>query len=621
MNALAWAGVLGLWLGLAWLEWRRTDRARRAVRLVTVTLAVVALAGLGGRSRESSGSRATEAVLWTAQAADAVDGAATGRRFALPDAKGAPADAVVVPGLAYLRRAFPEITALEIRGDGVAPDEVAAFAGLRVRFRAGMIAAGFTSVDAPTEVAPGEGVRVRGRVSGLVAGKSVVVTLEGPDGAVLTNALTVRVGGEADFDLVAPPAPAVGRFEWRLRLVAAEAPERILEQESLGMAVVAPVLPRVLLLESAPRMDTARLRAWFVAMGGRFMSRTLVSKDRYRFAGSAGEVGEFGALDEKIITGYDVVLTDGATLAALSEAERQLVREAVTEKGLGVGLLADDAVLTAAQGGAGATTDNFFLPWRVAAVGDGDAASAGRRVRLQGPGGSLLPVEPVAVGAFEIKTSPEQRVWLRDGQARTLAAAVRRGRGWVALSLVTDTWRWRQGERPAAFAEYWSWWLRELAPAETAKGHWSVATAWPRVDHAVRLRWTAGKTEGVPAPATVKAEGDAKESRVALAQDRIEPARWAGDFWPRRVGWHRVTGEAGEGLDFWVNANEAWPGVRAQMKRAATARIAAESGLRPAEQADERERERVIVPEWLWLTAFVGSAGYLWLEGRQRRRS
>ncbi|MBC7369192.1 MAG: hypothetical protein H7343_20690, partial [Undibacterium sp.] len=371
MSALAWAGVLGLWLGLAWLEWRRVERARLGVRLGAVTLAVAALAGLGGRSRLGEAAGGAEAVLWTAQAAGAVDsaadGASGGRRFALPDAKGAPADAVVVPDPAYLRRTFPEIAMLEIRGDGVAPDEVAALAGLRVGFRAGAIAVGFTSVDAPKEIAPGENVRVRGRVSGLVVGKRVVVTLEGPDGAVLTNALTVGAGGEADFDFVAAPAPAVGRFEWRLRLATAEAPERILEQESLGVAVVAPVLPRVLLLERAPRMDTARLRAWFASMGGRFTSRTLVSRDRYRFAGSAGDVGEFGPLDAKLLAGYDVVLTEGATLVALSDAERKLVREAVTEKGLGVGLLADDAVLTAAQGGAGATTDNFFLPWRVAA--------------------------------------------------------------------------------------------------------------------------------------------------------------------------------------------------------------------------------------------------------------
>ena len=324
-------------------------------------------------------------------------------------------------------------------------------------------------------------------------------------------------------------------------------------------------------------------------------------------------------MDAALLANYDVVLVDGATLTGLSEAERKNLQTAVEEKGLGVSVLADDGLLTAAQGGAGATADDFFRPWRVASVGEGDAADNGRRVRLQGLPGVTLPAEPVAVAAFEIKPGAGQTVWLRDGQARTLAAAVRRGKGVVALSLVRDTWQWRQGERPAAFAEYWSWWLHEVAPAETAKGRWSVATPWSRVDQAMRLRWL-GKVEGLSAPAMVKAEGDVTASRVALAQDRLEPARWTGDFWPQRAGWHRVTGEAGVALDFWVNAAEAWPRVRAQMKRDATVRAAAESDLRPAAQSNERRTKRTMVPEWLWLTVFVVSAGYLWLESRQQRR-
>ena len=625
MSALGWGGVFVLWLGLAGLEWRRTDRARRGRRLVAVTLAVGALAVMVGRSGERSAAGGAEAVLWTAQAAGAAEGAATARQFALPDAKGAPADATVVPDVAYLRRTFPEITTLEIRGDGVAPDEAAELAGLRVRFRPAGTARGFVAVDAPTTVTPGESVRVRGRVAGLAAGGSAVVTLAAPDGAVQTATVGAGAEGFADFNLVAPPAPAAGRFEWRLSYAAAAAPERILEQEILGVAAVAPELPRVLLLESAPRLDTARLRAWFAAMGGRMTSRTQVSRERYRFAASAGAAGEWAALDEKILADYDVVLTDGATLAALGAAERMSLREAVTTRGVGVGLLADDAVLAAGRGGAGATTDDFFGPWNLAASGADALAEAGRRVRLRGPEGSVLPAEPVAVSAAEIKVGAEQTVWLRDGQARTVAAAVRRGRGRVALSLVTDTWRWRQGERPAAFAEYWSWWLRELAPAAADAGRWAVESAWPRVDRAVRLRWT-GPAEGGRTPAAVRAEGERVESRVALAQDRAEPARWTGEFWPRRAGWHRVTGASGAEFDFWVNAAEAWPGLWTQAKRDATARVAAASeavaGTGGAAM-DTRARAGGVFGEKgaavVAFVVFVASAGYLWWEGRRRR--
>lgn len=618
MSILAWVSAVLLWVGLLWLEWRRVDRAHRVARLGATTLAVVALAGLGTAWLETEKRAGVkEAVLWTAQSQGGVKTKSERiLRFALPDAKGAPTDAVIVPDLAYLRRTWPGITELEIRGDGVEAEDVRLLAGLRVQFRPTGAHTGFIAIDAPTQMALGEKLHVRGRVGGVASGKSVVVTLEAPDGALLASPLVASARGEVDFNFVAASAPATGRFVWNLRLAASEAPERVLAQEKLGVAVEAPLLPRVLVLESAPRLDTARLRTWFAEKGGRLVSRTLISRDRYRFGGSGGGVSEFGALDEKLLAGYDVVLTDGATLVGLSEAERKVLRDAVNEQGLGVGLLADDALLTAAQGGAGVNTDNFFLPWRAVVVGEGGAADNGRRVRLQGPPGSVLPVEPVGVAAFEIKTGADQVAWVRDGQARTVAGAVRRGRGWVALTLVRDTWRWRQGERPAAFAEYWSWWLRALAPAD-ANGHWALATTLPRVDQRVRLRWSE-KGEAMFASGVVRAGGDGGESSLALAQDRLESTRWTGDFWPHRAGWHRVTSADGTVLDFWVDAAETWPGVRAQMKRDATARVAGESGLRLAAQV-EKKNGWAAVSEWLWLTVFVGSAGYLWLEGRRRR--
>ena len=615
MSMLMSASAALLWAGLMWLEWRRVDRRHRVARLSAMTLAVAALAGMGLNMGGTPVARA-EAVLWTAQAAGGVDVMSEKvLRFALPDAKGAPADAVVVPDLAYVRRTWPGITELEIRGDGVEAEDAPLLTGLRVQFQPTGTRLGFVAMDAPTQMALGEKLHVRGRV-GIATGKSAVVTLEGPDGAFFVSTLVASASGAVDFDFVAPSAPSAGRFVWHLRLAEGDAPERVLAQENLGVAVVAPMLPRVLVLENAPRMDTARLRAWLAEKGGRVVSRTLISRDRYRFGGSGGDVSEFGALDERLLAGYDVVVADGAALAALREPERMVLRNAVSERGLGVGLLADDALLTAAQGSAGANADGFFLPWRVAAVGEGEAADNGRRVRLQGPPGSTLPAEPAVVAAFEIKAAADQVAWLRDGQTRTVASAIRRGLGWVAMTLVRDTWQWRQGERPAAFAEYWSWWLQALAPADT-KGRWSLATTLPRVDQRVSLRWS-GKGEAKSVSGAVKADGAAGESGLALAQDRIEPTHWTGDFWPHQAGWHRVTSPDGNVLDFWVNSADAWPYVRAQMKRDATARAVAES-LAVAPPL-ENAQGRAMPPAWVWLTLLVVGAGYLWLEGRQRRR-
>lgn len=607
--------------GLVALEWRRAERARRWARVVAATLAVAAMVALRWMAVSRSDGE-TRAVLWTESAAAGGEVAAGVRVFALPGATAAPKEAMVIPDVGYLRRTWPEIVELEIRGDGLEREAWAGLAGVKVNFKGAARGGGelrVTAIEAPTRVAPGEAWTLRGRVSGVAAGKGVVVTLEQPDGAVLARTWTAAKDGVVEFEMPVAGAPTVGRFVWHLRLAAGEAPEKFLADEVIGVAVAAPELARVLVLEGAPRLDTARLRAWFAGLSGKLTSRTLISTERYRFAGSGSEVAEFKTVDAALLAGYDVVMADGAAWGALAGAEKLAVRDAVASQGLGVVFLADDALVATVRAGEGAQRDEFFLPWRVRPVGEGEAANGARRVRLQGPPGGVVPAEPVAVAPWEIVSAAGQAAWLRDGQQRILAAAVARGRGQVALSLVQDTWRWRQGERPAAFADYWGWLFGQVArPAEAdARGRWALITDLPTVDRRVRLRWT-GRAEAMPAPAVVRAEGDTAETTLALAQDRLESARWAGDFWPRRAGWHRVKGAGGTELDFWVNAADAWPGVRAQAKRDATAWVAAESAAREAGLAASEKAGRSGT-EWVALAVFLGSAGYLWWEGRQRR--
>lgn len=619
--SVAW-GIFALVIGagLVALEWWRAERARRWARVVAAALAVGALVVLRWMAEPRS-SEATRAVLWTESAAVAGGEVAVGvRQFTLPGETGAPKEAAVIPDVGYLRRTWPEISELEIRGDGLEREELQGLAGVKVYFVDTGGAGGgprFMAMDAPTRVAPGESWTLRGRVSGVAAGKGVVVTLEQPDGAVLARTWTATKYGVVEFEVPVAGAPTVGRFLWHLRLAAVEAPEKFLADEVIGVAVAAPELARVLVLEGAPRLDTARLRAWFAGLRGKLTSRTLISTERYLFAGSGSEVVEFKAIDAALLAGYDVVVADGAAWGALAETERVALREAVATQALGVVLLADDALVAAVRVGEGAQRDEFFLPWHVRPVGEGDAANGARRVRLQGPSGGVVPAEPVAVAPFEIALGSGQTAWLRDGQQRVVAAAVARGRGQVALALVQDTWRWRQGERPAAFADYWGWVFAQVArPAEAdGRGRWALITEPPTVDRRMRLRWT-GRAEAMAPPAKVRAEGDAVETTLALAQDRLESARWAGDFWPQRAGWHRVTGAGGAELDFWVGGAGAWPGVRAQAKRDATAWVAAESATRGLAVASVGTRRSAAA--WVALVMFLGCAGYLWWEGRQR---
>ena len=351
-------------------EWRRPDARRRSLRLGATVGTVAALALWALRPAWYDGGLETPAgemtaALWTgsAQAVPAPGEVEPRYRFALPDAN-VPADAgaTVLPDAATLRRHFPEVGRLRILGDGLEPADLPPLAGLRVEFAPGPRSVAVASdpsvvsLRCPRVLALGETLVVEGRAGGLPTGQTTPLILEAPDGTV-TEAVSgpADANGEAAFAVHAPSPAAVGKALFQLHV------NGISTNATLGVEVRAPILPRVLVLESAPRFDTTALRRWYEAAGGNLRARVRLGQDRYRFFAADGAApAEFNALDAPLLAGFDLLLADGRALASLAAPEREILRAAVLDTGLGVLALADDAVLPPA---AVAPDRAWILPW------------------------------------------------------------------------------------------------------------------------------------------------------------------------------------------------------------------------------------------------------------------
>ena len=621
---------------LTWGEWRRPDRRRLPLRLGATLLAVLGLALLGLRPARQTDHRGPsgpglEASLYTPSLNTRENGQpprAAGLRFALPTTRTAPPDAVVLPDVAALRRRFPRIGTVHLYGDGLEPFDLDALRGLHVVFHppdaARQGGPAVTFLYCPRELPLGVPLEIQGEVEGLLPAETGTVTLVSPDGST-ADATTSAAGrdGAATFSVRGPGPPASGKFDWRLRL---RRGHDVVSDDPLGVAVLRPVLPRVLVLESTPRFDTTALRRWFEQAGGTLAARTQVGKDLYRFFGPASREGsaprEFSTLDRPCLAGFDLVLADGRSLLALKDEERDALHTAVAETGLGVLTLADDAVLPPAPGAEPASAKSpaaILLPWTLRAVNIGEPTpeNVDRSVRLRWPGMERPMNTPVEATAWEIEPQAGQLAVVRDEQGRIVAASARLGRGQVALTLVHETGRWNRANDPAAFAAYWSRLFSQVARHDETSGHWSLpgGEAGPvRVDEPLELVWQ-GATNPPPPPAQI-VDMTGEAALLPLIGDPTEPDRWRGTFWPRRPGWHRVVLPGGAPFDFHVDPPGSWPALAAAHRRMVTARFATEL-MESANGATEKEVTQTapIASGW-WYAMLLLGAGVLWVERR-----
>lgn len=584
---------------------------RRLLRILASAAAVVALAMLGWRAYhgfDDAASSETGLTLWTAGATTRPT--AGGTHAALPGATTAPPDAVRVVDATHLRRTFPHLQRLRMEGDGLEAGEAQVLRGIAVTWQRptspGPRLPDLIDISAPRRLTVGERLPVQGRLRLPPGGGAVTVSLEGPDG--VKQALDVRAAadGHAVFALTsATPAIAPGAFEWQLRVGPQGKPL------VLGVWVTRPDRPRVLILQASPTVEAGRLQRWLAESGAPVSLRTRVSAEHMRFTTANGAPSDFARLDAATLGQLDVVVAGEPALMELSADERDALDTAMTEQGLGLLVIGPSAA---------GSVDAQFSPWIVRPDMRTEGGDSMRLARLRLPDGRELP-EPIPVPPLDLASPPPGRWLVRDPQDRTYGAAVSRGRGWVARTLVMDTWRWLQGGHPETYATYWSALLSAVARPAAPAGGWSFESGSRPVfpGEPIRLAWISAADSPLPA-ADVNPPGGSVGAPVplTLARDPRDPARAEAVYYPALPGWHDVAARPnGSTLAFYVHASAALPGLRTERRRDATALLAGTGAGGPTIPPNsDLARFPPLLVTAAWFALFVASASALWWEQR-----
>ena len=568
---------------------------RPVVRHSATAVAALALALLAIRPERSVTIHPADALLVT-------PGASTARVRRLADSLGttrvlALTGADSLPDAGYVARHFlgGDASRLHVAGWGLREDDWNALGTAPASVHPEPPPAGFVTASWPHTLALGDELRVTGAVAGRCGltpypplracgegGRWVYLgDPSGPLDSAQTNA-------DGSFTLTTRPR-AEGRQLYALSAAGVPA-------ETLGVVVLPPPRWHTLILTAAPSFEAAALRDLLATRGAPVVWRAGMSRDRERTELVNRGAAPLAKLRARDLASIDLLLIDGRSLLALGVPERMAVLRAVRDSGLGMLLLPDASLQTAAASLGFALRPDTALTERLVRP-----HAAGER-----PPATAVPAEP-----FTLRETFAMRTVLWGAGGELLAQVNPAGAGRIGLTLVTAASRWiRAGER-GAFAAYWAPLLAAVA-GTSADARWTLSAPkdGPALVH--QPHTVAVRGGGPHKVAIVTGAGGAYDT-VFLAPDAVEAGRWLGRYWPRHAGWYEVRGADGAAVH--VAAATAWQAQQAADRLAATARWTAAAPTAGAERPPQTVRRPL--PLGWWLALFVLAAGVLWAERRR----
>ncbi|MGH7491082.1 MAG: hypothetical protein ACREOO_01675 [bacterium] len=601
-----WQISIPLLAFVVFLTLRRANRKRLWLRLAAGILSVFSLCALAAQPHRLISQGSLEGILITPgaeapQAQTRLDSLSlTAKIFSLPGTdtstfRGRAYQSI--PDVGYLERHYPTIGKLHVFGHGLRNYDWMELDSIQITTYLSPPAFGIQAIHWQRTLSLGEKLHVQGSVAG-VPNDGCRLLLFDPSG-MLIDSLAMSEKDSGLFTFQASP-PATGTFLYELLLVS----KREGVRESVDVAVRPPGPLKILVLEATVRFDTKYFKNWASQHRHALAMRTLISRERYREELINLPGMNLRQITSALLRDFAVVIIDGRTLAMLHASERQALRAAIEQEGLGMLIIPDEAIFDERD----FAERNFFAAFELKALAGLDQ----RVLQPLWPDLDTLRISAIPAEPFEIENVWGTKPLIRDDAGRWLAAAEVRGQGTIGLSLIRDSYRWVLEGKPEVHAAYWSYLLSELArQSSSQKDQWNVRHGTPVfVDQPLALTVQTSSAD----PIGLVTTGAGTIDSIFMAQDVVEPGRWHGTFWPRASGWHAIATQAGEASRFYVSVATQWQTWQQAQKNAATRQHAAYSTSVSHQRLAPFPASAEPIPRiWFFLTFLLG-AGYLWVE-------
>jgi hypothetical protein len=460
----------------------------------------------------------------------------------------------------------------------------------KIHFHISALPTGIASIHWRQEIALGQSLLIQGRVSNPQQQNLQLHLISGSQ--VIEQRL---LGAETSLNFQLNPNPKnLGTGSYQLLLLKGK---DTLAKNTIPFIVQLPKPISVLLLQDAPGFEQKFLKNWLTDHGYQLAARTRISKQLFDQAFSNRASANLLNINANLLSGFDLLLTDEASLNSLSALEQLQIRATIREKGLGL-LVTTDTILKHAA----------ILDQQLVLKSIQDSVGANHVLNMQGQDSAWHPMLNKDAYLTILPSSTFQTL-VSDAKSRMLTGIYLEGMGKIGFSTLGQTHLWSLAGKQWDYDFYWTQLLESVTSQSATKESWTIGSGMDFVKQATPI--IQYKDASQDSIALVSG------SKIYLQQNPFMGFKQEGQFWPQQSGWQNLVTTSGQIKPWYVFDKQEWPLLQWTKRRQLTEAWLAQPVDSTKGSAIENEAsQRQVVPAiWAWLILLLGLA-VLWIESK-----
>lgn len=459
-----------------------------------------------------------------------------------------------------------ELNEVFLLGEGLESYDFEFLNTLKVNFIPSNLPFGINQIEYTDTQTQSKAFTIQGECNCLPENKIVI---EGPEGRVDS------VQNSANFEFEVK-SKVIGRQLYYLEYWEDTV---LVERNPVPVVVQAPEQLNVLILNSFPTFESNHIKQFLDSKNHAVIVRNRVSENRFSYEFVNTNRTELSTLSSKVLQQMDLVILDQKEWLTLSNIDRKLL---VNEVNNGLGILLHGIY-------SNTFSKSLFADFDVKEITSNDVD------------GFIYEGSKFTSTAFSF-TKSEMLFSFSTIDSERVSAYQIKGRGKVAVMLVTDTYRMNFRGEEDAYASFWSNHIDKISKNKSSVFRVSFKPRMVWINDPMDIRLITMEND-IP---NVKIDS----TKVNLKQSVIQDEIWSGKYWSERSGWHQIS-KNDETNDFYVFDTNGWKSLRVTQKIRANRRQFSNQLI-----DEEQKYSKKQIPLYYPFLLFLIGVGYLWIESK-----